>query len=43
MMNQGCVLALTDQASNAVQMIASGMTAWRATGANIWFAFYCYV
>ena len=31
MMNQGCVLALTGEASNAVQMITSGITAFRST------------
>jgi predicted ATPase len=32
MLLQGCVLALTDNASDAVQMISSGITAFRATG-----------
>ena len=32
--NQGCVLALTGKASDAVQMITSGITAWRSTGAT---------
>jgi predicted ATPase len=35
MMDQGCVLALTGKASDAVQVIASGMTAWRSTGATL--------
>jgi predicted ATPase len=34
MMNQGCVLAVTGKASDAVQMITSGITAWRSTGAT---------
>jgi predicted ATPase len=33
---QGCVLALTGKDAEAVQMITSGMTAWRATGATCW-------
>jgi len=32
MLLQGCVLALTGKASNAAQMISSGITAFRATG-----------
>jgi predicted ATPase len=32
MLLQGCVLALTGNASDAVQMISSGITAFRATG-----------
>jgi hypothetical protein len=34
--HRGCVLALTGRASDAVKMIASGVTAWRATGATVW-------
>jgi hypothetical protein len=33
---QGFVLAPTGEASKAVQIITSGITAWRATGAMIW-------
>ena len=33
---QGCVLALTGQASKAVHMITAGITAWRSTGATLW-------
>ena len=33
---QGCVLALTGRAADAVQTITSGVTAWRATGATCW-------
>ena len=36
MVFQGCVLALTGKASDAVQMITSGITAWRSTGATVW-------
>jgi class 3 adenylate cyclase/predicted ATPase len=36
MFQRGCVFALTDRASDAVEMIASGVTAWRATGATVW-------
>ena len=34
MMDQGCVLALTGKASDAVHMITSAITAWRSTGAT---------
>ena len=33
-MNQGCVLAATGKAADAVQTIAAGITAWRSTGAT---------
>jgi len=33
---RGRILALTGEASDAVQMIASGLTALRATGATLW-------
>ena len=33
--NQGCVLVLTGKASDAVHMLASGITAWRSTGATV--------
>src|SRR5208282_4505473 len=36
MMLQGCVLALTGKAADAVQMITSGITARRSTGATLW-------
>ena len=36
MMIQGCVFALTGKASDAVQMITSGITACESTGATIW-------
>jgi predicted ATPase len=35
MMNQGCVSALTDEASNAVEMISCGITAYRSTGSTV--------
>ena len=37
---QGCALALTGKASNAVPMITSGITAWRSTGATVWVPLY---
>jgi len=40
MMNQGCVLALTGKASEAVQMMTSGITAFRSTGATLWMPWY---
>jgi predicted ATPase len=40
MRNQGCVLALTDKASEAVQMMTSGFTGFRSTGATVWDPFY---
>ncbi len=33
---RGCVFALTGRVSDAVKMIASGVTAWRATGSTVW-------
>jgi len=36
MMNQGLPLALTGKASNAVQLITSGITAYRSTGSTMW-------
>jgi predicted ATPase len=40
MMNQGWVAALTGNASNAIQMITSGIAAWRSTGATTWMPLY---
>jgi class 3 adenylate cyclase/predicted ATPase len=37
---QGCVLALTGKASDAVHMISSGISAWRSTGATVWVPLY---
>src|SRR5262249_6048867 len=36
MSHQGCVLALTGEAADAVQMLTSGITAFRSTGATQW-------
>jgi predicted ATPase len=36
MLNQGSVLALTGRASDATEMLISGIAAWRTTGATIW-------
>jgi hypothetical protein len=35
MVDQGFVLALTGNASDAIQMILSGITAWRAAGSTL--------
>jgi predicted ATPase len=35
-LNHGCVLALTGKMEDAVHIIASGITAWRSTGATLW-------
>jgi class 3 adenylate cyclase/predicted ATPase len=40
MMIQGCLSALTGKASNAVEMITCGITAWRSTGATGWTPWY---
>ena len=40
MLKQGCLLALTGKASDAVQMITSGITAYRSTGATMWMPLY---
>jgi class 3 adenylate cyclase/predicted ATPase len=34
--HQGCALALTGRAADAVRTITSGVTAWRSTGATCW-------
>jgi predicted ATPase len=36
MMSQGNVLALTGRASDATEMLISGITAYRTTGATVW-------
>jgi predicted ATPase len=36
MMMQGLLMAVTGKASNAVQTITSGMTAWRSAGSTLW-------
>jgi class 3 adenylate cyclase/predicted ATPase len=40
LIHQGCVLALTGEASDAVQRLTSGITAWRSTGATGWMPLY---
>ena len=40
MMNQGSVLALTGRASDATEMLISGIATWRATGATQYLPFY---
>jgi predicted ATPase len=40
MVRQGCVLALTGRASDATEILISGMTAVRTTGATQWMPFY---
>jgi class 3 adenylate cyclase/predicted ATPase len=39
-LNQGWLLALTGKVSASVQIITSGITTWRSTGATIWMPFY---
>jgi class 3 adenylate cyclase/predicted ATPase len=39
-MMQGCALVLTGGSSDAIQMITSGITAWRSTGATVWLPLY---
>jgi predicted ATPase len=34
MMNQGCLFTLTGKTADAVQMLTSGITVWRSTGAT---------
>jgi class 3 adenylate cyclase/predicted ATPase len=40
MMQQGCLLALTGKASDAVQTITCGVTAMRSTGTTMWMPFW---
>ena len=40
MLNKGCLLALTGKASDAVQMINSGIAAYRSTGSTLWLPLY---
>jgi hypothetical protein len=37
---QGCLLTLTGNASDAVQIVTSGIAAWRSTGATVWTPIY---
>jgi predicted ATPase len=39
-MNQGCVFSLTGKASDAVQMLTSGITAFQSTGGTAFVPFY---
>jgi class 3 adenylate cyclase/predicted ATPase len=39
-MNQGLLLALAGSATDAVQKIESGLTAWRSTGSTLWMPLY---
>jgi class 3 adenylate cyclase/predicted ATPase len=40
MSKQGCILALTGKAAEAVQMITTGIAAWRSTGSTVWMPLY---
>jgi class 3 adenylate cyclase/predicted ATPase len=40
MMEKGCVLALSGNASEAFQMIASGITTYRSTGSRVYLPFF---
>jgi len=40
MMNKGWVSALTGNASNAIPVLTSGITAWHSTGATLWMPLY---
>jgi DNA-binding SARP family transcriptional activator/predicted ATPase len=40
MMQQGSLLALTGQTSNATQIMNSGIGAWRSTGSTLWTPWY---
>jgi class 3 adenylate cyclase/predicted ATPase len=40
MMQQGSLLALTGHASNAIQIMSSGIGAWRSTGSTLWTPWY---
>src|SRR5262249_12682125 len=40
MMNQGCASILTDKASDAVQLISSGITPLQAVGATLWMPWF---
>jgi predicted ATPase len=39
-MNRGCVLILTGNAHDAVQIMTSGITAFRSTGSTLWMPWY---
>jgi predicted ATPase len=40
MVHQGCVFALTGQVADAVQIVASAITAYRSTGSTLWMPLY---
>ena len=40
MSKQGCILAVTGKAAEAVQMITTGIAAWRSTGSTAWMPLY---
>jgi class 3 adenylate cyclase/predicted ATPase len=40
MMGKGCVLALSGKASQAIQMITSGITTYRSTGSRVYLPFF---
>jgi class 3 adenylate cyclase/predicted ATPase len=37
---QGCILAATGRAADAVQMISAGISTWRSTGSTFWMPLY---
>jgi predicted ATPase len=39
-LNQGCVLAVSGKASDAVELIISGITTWRSTGATLFMPWF---
>jgi predicted ATPase len=39
-LNQGCLLAVNSKASDAVQLLISGVTAWRLTGATLFMPWF---
>ena len=40
MINKGCVLTLSGKASDAIQMITSGITTYRRTGSTMFMPLY---
>jgi predicted ATPase len=40
MLRRGCLSVMTGKALDAVQMITSGVAAWRSTGATVWLPLY---
>jgi predicted ATPase len=40
MMNQGGVFASTGRAADAIEILISGIAAWRMTGATVWMPYY---